>query len=93
MWAELHCWLLCLDRRELRLGELRETATLPLQLFECTQFDNAAMVEHEDACCVADRGKPVGDNEGGAISHDLIKRHQYARFGSGVERARCFIEN
>src|SRR5262245_24995088 len=57
------CWRLCLDRRELRLGELTETATAPLQLFECTHFDDTTMVEHEDACRVADGGEPVGDRK------------------------------
>src|SRR5262245_11612895 len=87
------CWRLCLDRRELRLGELTETATAPLQLFECTHFDDTTVVEHEDACRVADGGEPVGDDECGAVLHHFVKRRQDARFGGGIKRAGRFVEN
>src|SRR4029450_9872645 len=91
--AGLLCWLLCLDQRELRLGELRETATKPFQLFECTHFDDAAVVEYEDTRRVADRGEPVGDHEGGAVLHYFVERRQNVGFGRSIERAACFIEN
>src|SRR5262249_14269553 len=91
--AEPSCWRLCLDRRELRLGELAETATASLQLLECTRFDDATMIEHEDACRVPDRGESVGDDECGAVLHDFVKRRQDARFGGGIKRAGRFIEN
>src|SRR5689334_20374315 len=91
--AGLHCWRLRVDRRELRSGELRETATQPMQLFECPHFDDTAMVEHEDTRRIADRCEPVGDNERGAVLHDLVKCLQHAGFGRGVQRACRFIEN
>jgi hypothetical protein len=38
------------------------------------------VVEYEDTRRVADRGEPVGDNECGAVPHDLVKRRQHAGF-------------
>jgi hypothetical protein len=64
-----------------------------LQFLECTHFDNAAVVEHEDTRSVTDRGKPMGNNERRSVPHYLVKRGQHVAFGSSIERARRFIEN
>jgi len=60
---------------------------------ECTHFDYAAVVEHEDTRGITDRSKPMSNNERGAVLHNLVKRRQHVAFGCSIEGARCFVEN
>ena len=80
-------------REELGFGEFGEHAALRHQRIEAAAFDDTAAVEHEDARGVPDRGKPVGDDEGGAAPHHLVERRRYLCLGGGIERARRLVED
>ena len=80
-------------RHELGLGEFGEAAALGDELVEGAGLDDAALVEHQDAVGVADRGEAVGDHEGGAALHDLVERRLQLALGRGVERARRLVED
>ncbi len=50
-------------------------------------------MEDQDARCIAHRGEPVGDHEGGAVLHHLVERGLHLGLGGGVERARRLVED
>jgi len=56
-------------------------------------LDDAPVLDHEDHVRVADRGEPVGDDEGRPTAHEGVERllHDVLRFG--VERGGRLVED
>ena len=64
-----------------------------IELVERTDLHDPPGLEHQDARRLADGGEPMGDDEGGAVLHDFVERHQHFGFGRGIERAGRLVEN
>ena len=56
-------------------------------------FDDGSARHDENLIAAANGGKPVGDDDGGAILHELIQRFLDEPFTLGVEATGCFIQN
>ena len=73
-------------RREERLAA--ELGVFPLvgeQLGVGALFDDLAHFEHVDAVRVLDGGKAVGDDEGGAVLHQVVERVLDLALGLGID--------
>ena len=58
-----------------------------------TAFDDPSVFEHHDGVAVADRGQPVGNNEYGPASHEVIHTLLYDLFGPGIDGGCCLVED
>ena len=56
-------------------------------------FDNFSVFQNKDLVCVADGGKPVGDDKTGAVSHEPIQSFLDEAFGGVVHTGRRFVED
>ena len=63
------------------------------QFFMCTAFDDLPVVEYADEVGILDGGKPVGDDNGRAVFHQIVKCLLDELFGLGVEGGSRFVEN
>ncbi len=56
-------------------------------------FDDAPALQHQDLVGMADGGKPVGDDEAGAVLHEPVERLLDEAFGGVVHAGRGLVEN
>ena len=56
-------------------------------------LDYVAVIEHQDAVRVLDRGKTVGDHEAGPALHKRADRLLHLAFGRGVNIAGCLVQD
>ena len=54
------------------------------QIFVAALLDDAALVQDDDVVGLAQGGDAVGDEDGGAVFHDLAEVAQNRLFGLGV---------
>ena len=59
----------------------------------CTAFDDPSVFEHHDSVAVTDRGQPVGDDEYGPASHEVIHTLLHDLLGPGIDGGRRLIED
>src|SRR5262245_25692828 len=59
---------------KLRAGEFREVTAEAHEFIEAAGFDDATVLEDQDARGIADGGEPMRDHEGGAPFHHLNQR-------------------
>src|SRR6185436_11756355 len=55
-------------------------------------LDEPAPVDDVDDVRALDRGQAVGDDDGGAVRHQLRQRLLHQAFAGGVERGRSLVE-
>jgi len=63
------------------------------EFFPCAVLDDAALVKHQNAVHIAQRGEPVRHDEGRPITAERVEVGQQPRLGFHVERARRFVEH
>ncbi len=56
-------------------------------------FDDGSARHDENLIAAANGGKPVGDDDGGAIFHELIQGFLHEALAFGIEAAGGFIED
>src|SRR5580700_758678 len=78
---------------ELQPVQLRVQAAEREQLLMGAAFDDPARIQHDDAVGLLYGGKPVRDDEGGAVAHQLRERRLDVPLGLRVERRRRLIED
>jgi len=78
---------------ELRLIELTiHTAALE-QLVVCTLLGNHAVLDHQDAVGLQNRGQAVRDDDVGAPAHKVLQRVLNGVFGDGVQGRGGLVQN
>ena len=77
----------------LNAGELGVDAFLLEQGMVVAAFDDAALVHDEDLVGVADGGKAVGDDDGGASGQEALKGLLNEFFRGGVHAGGGFVED
>ncbi len=55
-------------------------------------LDDLAVIQHQDFVGIHHRGKPVRDDQRGAVPGDLAQRALDFAFGAGVQRGRRFVQ-
>ncbi len=78
--------------RELRLGEELVGPALGDELIVAAAFDDATVVDDEDAVGVADGGKTMSDDEAGAALHQTFEGFVDEPLALGIEGGGGFIE-
>src|SRR3984957_3944152 len=78
---------------ELGASQLGKTAAFLHQLLESSAFHHTPAVPHPNKRVVANGREAVGDDEGGAAFHHLVKRGVSLGLGGRIERAVCLVEN
>ena len=63
------------------------------EFFVGTPLDDLPVVEYADKVGVFDGGEAVGDDDGGAVAHEVVERFLDEFFGLGVEGGGGFVEN
>ena len=76
----------------LALPELRIEAALVEQLVMRALLDDATVLKHVDAVGIADGAETVGDDEAGAVRHEVLQRLLNLAFGFGVHAGGGFIK-
>lgn len=77
----------------LALMEVGVVAAAGDELVVSTLFDDAAVLDDEDAVGVADGGNAMGDEEGGAAVHDGGEVSEDLLFGDGVDAGEGVVED
>ena len=54
---------------------------------------DASIVQHDDLVGQRDRRETVGDDQCGPVAHRLAQSDPDTRFGRGVDRSRCVVED
>ena len=80
-------------RRELALDQLGVEAAAREQAFMGPGLDQAPGIEHRDQLGVAHRRQPMGDDDGGALAHQLGERVPHLRLADRVEMRGRFVED
>src|SRR3984885_15630635 len=78
---------------ELGASQLGKTAAFRHPFLESSSFDHTPAVKHQNKRGVANGREAVGDDEGGASLHHLVKRGVNLGLGDRIERAGCLVEN
>ena len=55
-------------------------------------FDDTALLDHHDAVTGQHGGEPMGDHQGGAVTHQFFQRGLHQRLALRIERRGGFIE-
>ena len=63
------------------------------QLFVCTLFNDATVVEHDNQVGIADGGQAVGNDKGGAPLHDGVHASLDELLRAGVDTTGSLVEN
>ncbi len=71
---------------KLQLGEPRVEAAGGGKCLVRAFFDDAALIEDQDAVAGQDSRQPMRDHDGGALAHQLGKRGGNLRLAFGIER-------
>src|ERR1700730_16884548 len=77
---------------ELQFGETGVEPAQGEKFFVPTFLDDSTRLQHQDAVTGEHRGKPVRDDEGGAIGHQAFERSLDQRLAFGIERGRGLVK-
>ena len=56
-------------------------------------FEHVSVLQHQDQVGVFDGGQPVGNDEGGAVLHQLVHGVLDLQFGAGIHAAGGLVQN
>ncbi len=62
------------------------------ELFVGSLFDDVAFFENVNAMCVLDGGEAVGDDEGGAVLHEVVEGGLDLAFGFRIDGGGRFVQ-